>query len=102
MARDVRGLTWLQQNKNAFETQDGLPGAFHREHLYTLIRPGKSVMIELPRLESDPVGQLSSGRAVMQGPGGWVLNMGGAHGTPKIASETNTVWVQGASALKVG
>lgn len=34
-----------------------------------------------------------TGRAVMRGPHGWVLNMGGAHGTPGIAGESNTVKV---------
>ena len=29
-------------------------------------------------------GQEHTGRAVMRGPHGWVLNMGGAHGTPAI------------------
>ena len=36
-----------------------------------------------------------TGRAVMHSAnGGWVLNMGGAHGTPGIATEENTVKVQ--------
>jgi len=35
-----------------------------------------------------------TGRAVMRGPHGWVLNMGGPHGTPGIASESNTVRVK--------
>lgn len=35
----------------------------------------------------------SSGRAVMRGPAGWVLNMGGQYGTPGIASEDNLVAV---------
>lgn len=33
-----------------------------------------------------------TGRAVMlSSHGGWVLNMGGPHGTPGLADETNTV-----------
>ena len=32
-----------------------------------------------------------TGRAVMRGPAGWVLNMGGKHGTPAIASTENIV-----------
>jgi hypothetical protein len=35
-----------------------------------------------------------TGRAVMRGPAGWVLNMGGPHGTPGIATEKNTVAVK--------
>jgi hypothetical protein len=36
----------------------------------------------------------STGRAVMRGPAGWVLNMGGRYGTPGIAGEDNTVRVR--------
>jgi hypothetical protein len=40
-------------------------------------------------------GQQSSGRAVMPSPGGgWVLNMGGRHGTPGIATDANIVRVK--------
>jgi hypothetical protein len=35
----------------------------------------------------------STGTAVMRGPAGWVLNMGGKHGTPGIACEANIVRV---------
>lgn len=38
-------------------------------------------------------GQERSGKAVMRGPAGWVLNMGGPHGTPGIASDENIVKV---------
>jgi hypothetical protein len=41
----------------------------------------------------DRFGKEHSGRAVMLGPAGWVLNMGGAHGRPQIASMTNFVRV---------
>lgn len=41
-----------------------------------------------------PHGQLRSGKAVMMGPNGWVLNMGGPHGTPGIANENNIVKVE--------
>lgn len=37
----------------------------------------------------DRFGQQRTGRAVMRGPAGWVLNMGGRHGTPGIASDDN-------------
>jgi hypothetical protein len=37
----------------------------------------------------------ATGRAVMHSAnGGWVLNMGGPHGTPGLASAENTVRVQ--------
>ncbi len=39
-------------------------------------------------------GQESTGRAVMPGPAGWVLNMGGPHGTPGIATSENVVRVR--------
>lgn len=39
-------------------------------------------------------GQQRTGRAVMRGPYGWVLNLGGAHGTPGIASDENVVAVR--------
>jgi hypothetical protein len=35
-----------------------------------------------------------TGRAVMIGPAGWVLNMGGPHGTPGIADVTNIISVK--------
>jgi hypothetical protein len=40
-----------------------------------------------------PQGQQRTGRAVMRGPAGWVLNMGGKHGTPGIASDKNIIRV---------
>lgn len=39
-------------------------------------------------------GQERTGTVVMRGPYGWVLNMGGRHGTPAIADETNVVRVR--------
>ena len=39
-------------------------------------------------------GQRRTGRAVMRGPAGWVLNMGGPHGTPGIANEKNIVRIK--------
>lgn len=49
------------------------------------IQPGDRVTI------SNRFGQNRSGRAVMRGPAGWVLNMGGPHGTPDIATPENFV-----------
>lgn len=34
-----------------------------------------------------------TGRAVMRGPAGWVLSMGGPHGTPGVACEENILHV---------
>jgi hypothetical protein len=41
----------------------------------------------------DRFGKERTGRAVMLGPYGWVLNMGGAHGTPAVATADNIVKV---------
>lgn len=38
--------------------------------------------------------QPRTGRAVMRGPYGWVLNMGGRYGTPDIATVENLVSVR--------
>lgn len=56
--------------------------------LFGSIEPGDRVTILTPR------NQRATGRAVMRGPYGWVLNMGGRHGTPGIATEANTIMVQ--------
>lgn len=42
----------------------------------------------------DRFGTQRTGRAVMRGPHGWVLNMGGRHGTPGIATDTNVTRVR--------
>ena len=55
--------------------------------LADLIRAGDKVTIV------DRFGKQHTGRAVMLGPAGWVLNMGGRHGTPAIASRENVVKV---------
>jgi len=55
--------------------------------MYNQIRNGSRVTIV------NRFGQQSTGRAVMRGPAGWVLNMGGRHGTPAIASPENVVKV---------
>ena len=50
------------------------------------IRAGDRVTIVTPH------GSQLTGRAVMRSPaiGGWVLNMGGRHGTPGLADDSNT------------
>ncbi len=40
---------------------------------------------------STPQGQLLNGKAVMKGPYGWVINVGGRHGTPRVVHENNFV-----------
>ena len=40
---------------------------------------------------STPQGQVLSGKAVMKGPYGWVINVGGRHGTPRVVHENNFV-----------
>lgn len=66
-----------------------------------VIRPGDRVTIV------DRFGVERTGRAVMRGPHGWVLNMGGKHGTPGIATDENIVSVKspglkGLTAKKTG
>jgi hypothetical protein len=54
-------------------------------NILDLIQTGDRVTITTPH------GQELTGRAVMRGPYGWVLNMGGKHGTPAIATDSNIV-----------
>ena len=84
---------WLKNNRLNINSFDGLPGEFHREYLFAGIKGGSRVAIKTPH------GSLLEGRAVMRGPAGWVLNLGGSHGTPGIATERNVVWVTGASKI---
>ena len=71
------------------EREKGFPGPFEREILFNKIRPGSRVTIVTRH------GSKLTGRAVMRGPAGWVLNLGGAHGTPGIASDENVIAVRG-------
>lgn len=80
----------MTANRAAFGTSDGYPGDHHREMIFKQIKPGGHVGILTQH------GQLQVGRVVMKGPAGWVLNLGGTHGTPGIADATNTVYVSGA------
>ena len=59
--------------------------------LLDAIRPGQRVTIV------NRFGQEKTGKAVMRGPAGWVLNMGGPHGTPGIATLDNIIKVHGRS-----
>lgn len=56
------------------------------------IRPGDRITIR------NRFNQERTGKAVMRGTYGWVLNMGGAHGTPAIADDRNIVRVKAARA----
>jgi hypothetical protein len=56
----------------------------------TLIKAGDRVTIK------NRFGQEKTGKAVMpSGEGGWVLNMGGAHGTPGLATDDNVTKIKG-------
>lgn len=39
-------------------------------------------------------GQERTGTAIMRGPAGWVLNMGGRHGIPHVATNDDVVKVR--------
>lgn len=54
------------------------------------VEPGDRVTILTPQ------GQKKTGRAVMRARGvrGWVLNLGGPHGTPGLATDENVVSVK--------
>lgn len=64
------------------------------QQLFLTIKPGAVVTIV------DRFGKTRKGRAVMfnREVGAWVLNMGGAHGTPGIATTENVVEVKAAKA----
>ena len=52
---------------------------------YTDIQIGDSITFSTPHTAQ------MKGKAVMQGPYGWVVNAGGRHGIPKIVSEKNFI-----------
>lgn len=79
----------LQDGLPGSPREHGLPGPFEQEVLFNKIRPRSLVTIVTPH------GSKLKGRAVMRGPAGWVLNLGGAHGTPGIATEDNVIAVRG-------
>lgn len=53
--------------------------------MYEDIKVGSRVQFVTPQ------GQKFSGKAVMKGTYGWVLNAGGRHGTPKVVTKSNFV-----------
>jgi hypothetical protein len=60
------------------------------------IGPGDRVTI------ANRFNQESTGRAVMRGPHGWVLNMGGRHGTPAVCTPSNFVKIKSRARGKRG
>ena len=70
---------------------------------FSSIRPGDRVTILVP----SGIGRHGqeytqrSGTVVMSGPAGWVLDMGGRHGTPAIASRENFVCAKRGKPLRV-
>lgn len=88
---------WLERNKSQFGSHDNYPGEFQRTQLHGKIRAGKAVAFLSPQM------QVRTGRAVMPSKhGGWVLNMGGTHGTPGLCDASTVVWVQGTKDLVGG
>lgn len=73
-------LNWLPEE---LELQEGKG--------YEDIGPGDHVKFNHPLRGSDKVPQQGKGKVVMKGPAGWVVNMGGKHGTPGIVSKDNYV-----------
>ena len=53
-------------------------------------------------LVANRFGQTRIGRAVLRGPCGWVLNMGGPHGTPAVATEETIEQVQPQGSKAIG
>ncbi len=64
--------------------------------MYDRIRPGRRVTILVYSgiSREGPVYRPRTGRAVLLGPAGWVLNMGGRHGRPEIATPQNVMNVK--------
>lgn len=93
----MTSLEALRQKDPEFRESDG---AFRREHLFAQIEVGDRVTIEYPARPSfypqrDCDRQFGTGRATINNTrnGVFVLNMGGRHGTPGIATPENTVSV---------
>lgn len=69
---------------------------YTEQDLLDSVKPGDRVTIRVPNGmgRNGQEWKEATGRAVMRGPAGWVLNMGGRHGTPGIASAENIVRVR--------
>jgi len=66
-----------------------------KQALLESIHPGDRVriLVHAGIGRNGPETTVRTGRAVMRGPYGWVLNMGGAHGIPGVATLENIVSV---------
>ena len=83
------GKDYLVSKKKAKEYLEGKIGEPVKVlGLFDAISRGDRVTI------TNRFGQDRTGKAVMLGPGGWVLNMGGPHGTPGIATPDNVAKVK--------
>lgn len=83
-----------RQSRSA-PSRDASQAPAHTVRLVDTIRPGDRVTIV------DRFGQEHTGKAVMKSSvGGWVLNMGGAHGTPGLADDRNIIKVRASPASK--
>lgn len=69
----------------------------NKEVCLNVIKAGDKVTILVPNGigRNGQEWKAKIGRAVMRGPAGWMLNMGGRYGTPAIATEKNLVSVNG-------
>lgn len=56
-----------------------------KKSVYNDIKPGSQVTMRTEH------GSELTGRAMMKGPAGWVLDLGGPHGTPGIVDQENFV-----------
>lgn len=86
-----RVAAWCRKHAHKIASHNGLPGPFHRAYIFRSIRPRDTVAIETRH------GQVILGQVVMVFSSHAVLNLGGAHGTPGIANENNTVYASGFS-----
>jgi hypothetical protein len=67
-----------------------------KRELLEKIRAGDKVtiMVHAGGIGKNREWKPKTGRAVMRGPAGWVLNMGGRYGTPGVATESNIISVR--------
>lgn len=88
--------TKLELQRAARERAAAIRGARLNPGILDEIRHGDKVTILVPAgigREGQEYAQ-RTGTAVMRGPHGWVLNLGGRFGTPAVASESNIVRVR--------
>lgn len=66
------------------------------------IRPGSRVSLLVPgglNRDGSVVGKVVAGRAVMRGPYGWAVNLGGPYGRPGVVGPANFVAVSVGNAV---